>query len=32
MSACRRDFDETKYISFSDKRWWIAGKIQLGLG
>ena len=20
MSACRRDFDETKYISFCDKR------------
>ena len=20
MSACRRDFDETKHISFSDKR------------
>ena len=31
MTACRKDFDEIKYVIF-DKRWWIIRKIYGNLG
>ena len=32
MSACRRDFEKTKWMYFFNKRWKIVRKIKLNLG
>ena len=29
MSAYRKDFDETKYLPFFDKRWWLIRKFEI---